>query len=131
MDNLHQTAEKSETRLKFERKWLVLMAAFLSKGLGTGFPFNLSVLYVEWLQEFGKSNSETSLIQSVCTGVLLIGGELHIQMYNHCTPLYILFIMFSIISFFIITLFVQLYVRVGISIACEKPQRDGIISLRL
>lgn len=90
MDNLYKTAVKSETRLKFERKWLVLMAAFLSKGLATGFPFNLSVLYVEWLQEFGKSNSETSLIQSVCTGVLLIGGEFHKQICNCCTPLYIL-----------------------------------------
>jgi hypothetical protein len=47
----------------------------------------MSVLYVEWLQEFGKSNSETSLIQSVCTGLFLIGGELHTQMFLSFTVL--------------------------------------------
>ena len=75
------SAEDTEGRLQCGRKWLVLLAAFLSLGLSTGFPFNMSVLYVEWLQEFGKSNSETSLIQSVCTGLFLIGGELHTQIY--------------------------------------------------
>ncbi|CAG2230717.1 SLC16A14 [Mytilus edulis] len=42
--------------------------------LVSGFPFNMSVLYVEWLQEFGKSNSETALVQSVCTGMFMTGG---------------------------------------------------------
>ncbi|CAC5414363.1 SLC16A9 [Mytilus coruscus] len=59
---------------KNPKKWIVLIAAFTTLGVATGFPFNMSVLYVEWLQEFGKSNSETALVQSVCTGLFLIGG---------------------------------------------------------
>jgi hypothetical protein len=39
-------------------------------------------------------------------------------------------IIFNIISFFIITLFVWLYVRVGILITCGKHSHDRIISLR-
>ncbi|XP_071143130.1 monocarboxylate transporter 2-like [Mytilus edulis] len=59
---------------KYHKKWIVLIAAFTTIGIATGFPFNMSVLYVEWLQEFEKSNSETALVQSVCTGLFLIGG---------------------------------------------------------
>lgn len=61
---------------KNHKKWIVLIAAFTTIGIATGFPFNMSVLYVEWLQEFGKSNSETALVQSVCTGLFLMGGTM-------------------------------------------------------
>ncbi|CAC5414368.1 unnamed protein product [Mytilus coruscus] len=57
------------------RKWCILFGGFLSFVLVPGFPFNMSVLYVEWLNEFGKSNSETALVQSVCTGIFLTGGS--------------------------------------------------------
>ena len=39
-------------------------------------------------------------------------------------------IIFNIISFFVITLFVWLYVRVGILLTCRKHSHDRIISLR-
>ncbi|VDI39035.1 Hypothetical predicted protein [Mytilus galloprovincialis] len=68
-----QTTDESSGG-KNHKKWIVLIAAFTTIGIATGFPFNMSVLYVEWLQEFGKSNSETALVQSVCTGLFLIGG---------------------------------------------------------
>ena len=41
----------------------------------------------------------------------------------------ILFIMFKIIVFFVITLFSRLYVRVGILLTCGKHLHDCIISL--
>ncbi|XP_076084650.1 uncharacterized protein LOC143055398 [Mytilus galloprovincialis] len=56
------------------QKWCILFGGFLSFLLVAGFPFNLSVRYVEWLNEFGKSNSETALVQSVCTGIFMTGG---------------------------------------------------------
>lgn len=58
------------------QKWCILFGGFLSFLLVAGFPFNLSVLYVEWLNEFGKSNSETALVQSVCTGIFMTGGNI-------------------------------------------------------
>lgn len=41
-----------------------------------GFPYSLTVMYVEWLDDFGKSNSETAVIQSVCMGMFMIMGML-------------------------------------------------------
>jgi hypothetical protein len=60
----------------------------------------MSVLYVEWLQEFGKSNSETSLIQSVCSGLFLIGGELYTQMFLSFTDYKYIYYMTSDNVFF-------------------------------
>lgn len=56
------------------RKWLVLLSSFINMIITGGFPFNMSVLFVEFLNEFGKTKAETSLVQSVCTGVFFIGG---------------------------------------------------------
>lgn len=66
------------------KKWMVLIMAFMSVAVATGFPFNMSVLYVEWLEEFKKSNSETALVQSVCTGIFSLGGKIYqITFINH------------------------------------------------
>ncbi|CAG2230718.1 SLC16A9 [Mytilus edulis] len=59
------------------KKWMVLIMAFMSVVMSTGFPFNMSVLYVEWLDEFKKSNSETALVQSICTGIFSLGGSIN------------------------------------------------------
>ena len=40
-----------------------------------GIPFDMSVLYVEFLDEFQRSKAETTLVQSVCTGVFLCAGN--------------------------------------------------------
>ena len=39
-----------------------------------GIPFYMSVLYVEYLDEFQRSKAETTLVQSVCTGVFFCAG---------------------------------------------------------
>lgn len=57
------------------RKWFVLISSFFNMMITGGFPFNMSVLFVEFLNAFGKSKAETSLVQSVCTGVFFIGGK--------------------------------------------------------
>lgn len=57
------------------RKWFVLTSSFFNLFITGGFPFNMSVLFVEFLKAFGKSKAETSLVQSVCTGVYSIGGK--------------------------------------------------------
>ncbi|KAJ8311447.1 hypothetical protein KUTeg_010802 [Tegillarca granosa] len=44
--------------------------------MSTGIPFQLSILYVELLDEFEASNAETSLVQAVCTGTFFGGGFL-------------------------------------------------------
>ncbi|XP_055995736.1 monocarboxylate transporter 13-like [Ostrea edulis] len=56
------------------RKWFVLVSSFVNMVIIGGFPFNMSVLFVEFLRAFGRSKAETSLVQSVCTGCILIGG---------------------------------------------------------
>ncbi|XP_033726450.1 monocarboxylate transporter 14-like [Pecten maximus] len=56
------------------RKWLVLFAGFMDLFICAGFPFNMSVLNVAFLEEFGKSKAETSLVQSVATGMFFIAG---------------------------------------------------------
>lgn len=57
------------------RKWFVLISSLFNLFITGGFPFNMSVLFVEFLKAFGKSKAETSLVQSVCTGVYSIGGK--------------------------------------------------------
>lgn len=57
------------------RKWFVLTSSFFNLFITGGFPFNMSVLFAEFLKAFGKSKAETSLVQSVCTGVYSIGGK--------------------------------------------------------
>lgn len=47
-----------------------------------GFPFNMLVFFVEFLHAFGKSKAETSLVQSVCTGVFFVGGKLIPEYYG-------------------------------------------------
>ncbi|XP_061187450.1 monocarboxylate transporter 13-like [Saccostrea echinata] len=56
------------------RKWFVLVSSFVNMFITGGFPFNMSVLFVEFLQAFGRTKAETSLVQSVCTGFFFIGG---------------------------------------------------------
>ncbi|OWF50041.1 Monocarboxylate transporter 14 [Mizuhopecten yessoensis] len=56
------------------RKWAVLIAGFFELFLCTGLPFSMTVLNVAFLEEFGKTKAETSLIQSVATGMFFIAG---------------------------------------------------------
>ncbi|CAC5414364.1 SLC16A14 [Mytilus coruscus] len=68
--------EKERIMKTDKRKWFVLVAGFICFALVAGFPYSLGLFYVEWLEEFGKSNSETALVQSVCLGIFMIGGFL-------------------------------------------------------
>ncbi|OWF39573.1 monocarboxylate transporter 9-like [Mizuhopecten yessoensis] len=57
-----------------DRKWIVLVVNFLNMFLCAGFPFNMSVLNVEFLRAFGKGKAQTALVQSVTTGMMDIAG---------------------------------------------------------
>ena len=51
-----------------------MIASFLNAFLAAGFVFNMTVFYVELLEEFKKSKAETTLVQSVCSGVFFGAG---------------------------------------------------------
>ncbi|XP_062587543.1 monocarboxylate transporter 13-like [Saccostrea cucullata] len=65
---------KDDQKAKEFRKWFVFVSSFVNMFITGGFPFNMSVLFVEFLQAFGRTKAETSLVQSVCTGTFFIGG---------------------------------------------------------
>ena len=57
--------------------WVVLVAAFLSNVTFDGIIFSFGVLYLELLEEFGKSKSTTSWIGAVIVGVYAVVGQFH------------------------------------------------------
>ena len=59
---------------KLRKKWLMLISCMFNVVVCVGIPFDMSVLYVEFLDEFHISKAETMLVQSVCTGVFLCAG---------------------------------------------------------
>ncbi|KAK3087545.1 hypothetical protein FSP39_007370 [Pinctada imbricata] len=70
------SSHRKNSKCQIQRKWVVLIAGFFSMFISASIPFNLSVLYVEFLREFGKSKAETALVQSVCSGTFLCAGFL-------------------------------------------------------
>ena len=55
--------------------WVVLVAAFFCNVCFDGIIFSFGVIYVELLDAFGASKSETSWIGSVISGMYGIIGE--------------------------------------------------------
>ncbi|XP_033726765.1 monocarboxylate transporter 12-like [Pecten maximus] len=57
------------------RKWVVLTVTVLTTFISIGFPFNMTVLNLSFLEEFGRSNAETSVVQAVTVGIFYIAGS--------------------------------------------------------
>ncbi|XP_060075587.1 monocarboxylate transporter 14-like [Ylistrum balloti] len=74
-ESFYQSKESQEgSETASYRKWVVLSAGFLELFICTGFPFNMSVLNLAFLEQFGRSKAETSFVQSVATGMFFISG---------------------------------------------------------
>ena len=55
-------------------KWLVLMACFMAQVIALGFTFSANVFYVFFLDEYGRTKAETSLIIAVMLCVYFMSG---------------------------------------------------------
>ncbi|XP_069106431.1 monocarboxylate transporter 9-like [Argopecten irradians] len=64
------------------RQYVVLAVNFLNLFLCGGFPFNMSVLNLEFLRVFGDSKAQTALVQAVTTGILDLAGIICGQVIN-------------------------------------------------
>ncbi|XP_069106947.1 monocarboxylate transporter 14-like [Argopecten irradians] len=70
---LNNTTNGKSSDVK-HRKWIVLISSFMILFICAGLPFNMAVLNIAFLEEFGKSKAETALVQSVSTGMFFIAG---------------------------------------------------------
>ena len=66
-----------------------MIASFLNAFLAAGFVFNMTVFYVELLEEFKKSKAETTLVQSVCSGVFFGAGIVRITKHEGMYEIYL------------------------------------------
>lgn len=67
---------------KFGYSWVILITSFMLRMIVFGQLYSLGVLYIHWLQEFGKPRGETAWIASIATGTTLLMGPFSAVLYN-------------------------------------------------
>ena len=70
--------------------WVVMVASLLMIVIVEGITFSTGVLIQELLEEFGQTESKTSLVASVLSGFYLGAGERYIYLITHLKELFML-----------------------------------------